>query len=119
QSNPLRPLFYPSTDVGPPGLNWIVATPGLFRRLPQPLQEKIAYRSIRPAGAGWLVGRVQQVRITTGRIARAASIAGKQVKLELNDGSERSVDHVLLATGYRVDVSKYDFLPPELLDAIQ
>jgi cation diffusion facilitator CzcD-associated flavoprotein CzcO len=119
EANPLRALFYPSTDVGPPGLNWIVATPGLFRRLPQPLQEKIAYRSIRPAGAGWLLDRVEQVRITTGRVARAASVAGKQARVELSDGTERGVDHVLLATGYRVDVAKYDFLRSELIDAIQ
>ncbi len=38
--------------------------------------------------------------------------------LTLVDGSERRVDHVLLATGYRVDISRYQFLPPELLQSI-
>jgi len=37
-----------------------------------------------------------------------------EVALTLDDGSERRVDHVLLGTGYRVDISRYDFLPPEL-----
>src|SRR6185503_3542472 len=32
--DPIRHLLYPPTDVGPLGLNWIVATPDLFRRLP-------------------------------------------------------------------------------------
>ena len=119
EANPARRLFYPPTDVGPPGLNWIVATPGLFKRQPFPLQEKIAYRSIRPAGAGWLLPRVGGVRITTGRAVTSAAFGGEQVKLKLDDGSERCVDHVLLATGYRVDVSRYDFLAPELLKAVR
>ncbi len=28
------------------------------------------------------------------------------MRLELNDGSQRTVDHVVLATGYRVDVAR-------------
>jgi cation diffusion facilitator CzcD-associated flavoprotein CzcO len=119
EANPVRRLFYPPTDVGPPGLNWIVATPGLFRRLPFSLQEKIAYRSIRPAGAGWVLPRVGGVRITTGRVVTAASSVDGQVVLKLDDNSQRCVDHVLLATGYRVDVSLYDFLAPELLKGVR
>jgi FAD-dependent urate hydroxylase len=119
EANPLRRLFYPPTDVGPPGLNWIVATPGLFKRLPFSLQEKIARRSIRPAGAGWLLPRVGKVRISTGRVVTAASPAGGQVNLKLDDNCQRCVDHVLLATGYRVDLSLYDFLAPELLKAVR
>jgi len=119
EANPLRRLFYPPTDVGPPGLNWIVAMPGLFRRLPFSLREKIAYRSIRPAGAGWVLPRVGEVRITTGRVVTAAASAGGQVNLKLDDNAQRCVDHVLLATGYRVDISLYDFLAPELLKAVR
>jgi hypothetical protein len=37
----------------------------------------------------------------------------------LDDGSERTVHHVLLGTGYRVDVSRYDFLAPELVQSIR
>jgi FAD-dependent urate hydroxylase len=118
-ANPIRPLLYPSTDVGPPGLNLIVAAPRLFARLPRSLQERIAYRSIRPAGAGWLVPRLRAVRITTGRVVNAVTPAGQQVRLKLDDGTERRVDHVLLATGFRVNVSRYSFLAPELLRAVR
>ena len=119
EANPVRRLFYPPTDVGPPGLNWIVATPGLFRRLPFRLQEKVAYRSIRPAGAGWLLPRVGEVRFTTGRAITSVSPAGAGIRLKLDDGTERCVHHVLLATGYRVDVSLYNFLSPKLLKEVQ
>ena len=50
----LAPLVYAPTDVGPMGLSRIVAVPDLFRRLPRRLQEPMAYRAIRPAGALWL-----------------------------------------------------------------
>ncbi|MBV8211652.1 MAG: hypothetical protein JOZ08_00325 [Verrucomicrobia bacterium] len=59
-------LLYPPTDVGPPGLSLIVATPELFKRSPRLLQEKIAYRSIPPAGSDWLIPRLRNVRIITG-----------------------------------------------------
>ncbi len=115
EKNPLRPIFYPPTDVGPPGLNWIVATPGLFRRLPRKLQDKIAHRSIRPAGAGWLLPRVCKVRITTRRIVREAAAGSGAINLRLCDGQQRTVDHVMLATGYQVDVARYGFIAPGLL----
>ena len=33
------------------------------------------------------------------------------VRLVLSDGSERIVDHVMAATGFRIDIAKYPFLP--------
>lgn len=115
EANPIRPLLYPPTDVGPPGLNLIVATPGLFKRLPRLLQEKIAYRSIRPAGSGWLVPRMCNVRITTGVAVSSVRATGECLSLDLSDGSKRALDHVMLATGYKVDVSRYGFLSTGLL----
>ena len=40
------------------------------------------------------------------------------VRLTLNYDSERCVDHVLLATGFRVDIGRYAFLPEDLLRAV-
>jgi FAD-dependent urate hydroxylase len=97
----------------------IVATPGLFKRLPRPLQEKIAYRSIRPAGTGWLVPRLRDVRITTGVGANSAKATGEPVSLDLSDGAKRVVDHVVLATGYQVDVSRCKFLGTGVLHALR
>jgi hypothetical protein len=108
-------LLYHPTDVGPPVLNQLVARPELFRRLPRPVQDRLAYRSIRPAGSGWLVPRLAGVQITTSRQVVAAELAGERLHLTLDDGGSRTVDHVLLATGYRVDVSGYGFFTPLLL----
>ena len=57
--------------------------------------------------------------MTTGRVVTAASSVDGQVVLKLDDNARRRVDHVLLATGYRVDISRYDFLAPELLKAVR
>lgn len=119
EANPLRGLLYPPTDVGPPGLNQLVAAPGLFRRLPRRLQDPIAYRCIRPAGASWLVSRFGGVRITTGRSVLGAAARGQEIRLTLDDGTERCVDHVILATGFRVDVSRYLFLAESLVRALR
>jgi hypothetical protein len=40
------------------------------------------------------------------------------VRLTLNDDSERWVDHVLLATGFRVEIGRYAFLPEDLLRGV-
>jgi hypothetical protein len=66
------------------------------------------------------VPRLEQVQITLGRSVTnvATSSLGEQLELRLDDGSLRSCDHVLLATGYRVDISAYPFLPASLLERI-
>jgi thioredoxin reductase len=107
-------LLYAPTDVGPPGLSWIVAKPEIFRRLPKAWHEPVAYRSIRPAGAGWLVPRLADVPITTGRAIAGAADCGDHVALKLDDGSERQVDHVFLSTGYAINVSCYEFLDRDI-----
>jgi cation diffusion facilitator CzcD-associated flavoprotein CzcO len=119
EANPIRPLLYPRTDVGPPGLNLIIARPKLFKRLPRPLQEKIAYRSIGPAGSGWLVPRLRNARITTSVAVGSIRATRECLSLELSDGSKRVVDHVMLATGYQVDISRYEFLGTKLLKQLR
>jgi cation diffusion facilitator CzcD-associated flavoprotein CzcO len=101
----VRRVLYAPTGVGPAGLSWIVAMPELFRYLPIPARERIAYRSIRPAATGWLVDRTADVRMTLGHSVTHAIPDGGGVRLTLDDGSERQVDRVILATGYRVDVA--------------
>ena len=107
-------MLYSTRDVGPAGISRLVAMPHLFRRFPRGFQDRTAYRAIRPAGAGWLQPRIAGVPITLGRKVISAAAAGSQLRLRLDDGTERLVDHALLATGFRVDVSRYPFLSPSL-----
>ena len=114
----VRPLLYPRTDVGPIGLNLLVANPAVFARLPLTLQRPIARRAIRPAVAPWLRDRVSGIRMTTGVRIRDASAAGREVVLRVDDGSRRLVDHVVCATGFRVDVTAYPFIGPSVTDRL-
>ncbi len=50
----------------------------------------------------------------TRSLFRRRSRSGR-VRLELSDGSERIVDHVVAATGFKVDIAKYPFLAESLL----
>jgi thioredoxin reductase len=111
-------LLYAPTDVGPAGISQIVARPDLVRRFSRPIQDWLRKRSIRPAGARWLVDRLKDVPMHLGRTVVSATSKGARVKVRLDDGSERDYDHVFLGTGYRVDVSKYDFLAPKLASSI-
>jgi len=112
-------LLYAPTDVGPAGISQLMARPHLLRRLPRWLQNKLWRRAIRPAGSRWLVKRLQDVPIGLGRFVVSVVPVGERAKVTLDNGSERIVDHILLGTGYRVDISKYEFLPPDLVQSIQ
>lgn len=111
--------LYSTRDVGPAGISRLVAMPHLFRLFPRGFQDRTAYRAIRPAGAGWLQSRLTGVPITLGRKIVSATARGRQLHLKLDDGTERLVDHALLATGFRVDVSRYPFLSHSLLSRLE
>lgn len=115
----LRPLLYPDQDVGPIGLNQIAARPATFRRLPAGVRDPLAARCIRPAAADWLVERMADVPIVTGRRLTSASLAEAQLRVCLDDGSERMVDHILLGTGYRLDVRAHPLLAPSLVEELR
>jgi FAD-dependent urate hydroxylase len=116
---PVTKMLYAPPDVGPAFVSHLVARPGLYRRLPRDLQDGLCDRSICPAGAAWLVPRIQEIPINVGRAAVAAELNGSRVRVRFDDGGVRTVDHVLLGTGYRVDVARYPFLPPTLLASLK
>jgi NADPH-dependent 2,4-dienoyl-CoA reductase/sulfur reductase-like enzyme len=115
RAKPLRKLLYAPADIGPAGVSWLVASPTWFTRLPLRYQGPLAQRSIRPAASGWLVPRVEGVAIHVGRTVAAARPDGSRVRVELADGEHRTADHVLLGTGFRIDVSRLDLLAPALV----
>ena len=113
------PFSPPPTDVGGRVTGWIAATPDLFRRIPGTFHPQIFSRCIRPAGAGWLRSRLADVAISCHSQVISAHEHGGAVHLRLADGSSRTVDHVLLGTGYEVDVRRYPFLARDLADEVQ
>ena len=119
QLGPISRMLYSKHDVGPIGVSRLVAYPNLIFHIPLGLKDRIRTRAVRSAGAPWLIPRLPQVKMTTGRTVLSAREISGEVQLMLDDGSERRVDHVLLGTGYRVDISKYEFLSPSLVKEVR
>ena len=93
-------------------------SPTLFQVLPASLRDRAnrigrgadAAKSLRP--------RTADLRIAEGvEITQAAARSGG-VELALSNGAGMRFDHVLLATGYRIDIARLGLLAPELLGAI-
>ncbi|MFI1969435.1 oxidoreductase [Streptomyces cinnamoneus] len=95
-----------------------------FRHLPAPTRQYLVRRVLGPLGAWWLRERfVGRVLVTEGkRIVAARVESGRPVLTLSGEGdttgtgaqSELHADHVIAATGYRVDVAAMDFLGPGL-----
>jgi Pyridine nucleotide-disulphide oxidoreductase len=107
------------TDVGGRLSSWAGAAPDVIRHLPRRMRAPLTYHCIRPAGADWLPDRMRAVRFTLGRAVASAKRRDGRVQLSLDDGGERSVDHVVLGTGYAIDVRRYPFLDAELLEGLR
>jgi thioredoxin reductase len=98
--------------------------PGLFRQLPSQTRLKLVHRVLGPLGAWWLRDRVEgQIPIWNGQRITCVRQDGDKVLLTAQSapGERREirVDHVLAATGYRVDLEKLGFLEPGLRAQIQ
>lgn len=119
QLGPVSKALYSKHDIGPIGISRLVAYPKFMYYMPLRVKDPIRKRAVRPAGAPWLIPRLPGVTITTGVSVVSAREIGDELQLKLDDGTERRVDHVLLGTGYRVDISKYEFLCPSLVKDIQ
>ena len=112
---PVKWMFYGKADVGPVGISLAVQRPNLFRLLPRPLQTRWGHRAITPAVARRVIPGTGDLVIHTSTFPVEAQVAGNRVRVRLNDGTDRTVDHVVLGTGYRVNITRYPFLSGDLL----
>lgn len=115
---PIGRVLYSPRDVGPAGVSQLIARPDLFRKLPRSFQDWAFRRSVRPAGALWLMDRVKHVTVKTSLYPVSATVEGSELRVVLSDKSEEVVDHMMLSTGFKVDLARYRFLPEELLRSI-
>ncbi len=120
-----RPSFWqqlckPVTGIGP-GWHLFLCThaPLLFRQMPQQFRlEKV--RNVLGPAPGWFVKEqvVGKMPFQLGVEITKAEADNGRVRLELTDraGSKNAieVDHVIAATGYRVDLRRLSFVDSEL-----
>jgi hypothetical protein len=112
---PLR-VVRPTAGLGPGWRNLFYSNgAGLFRHLPGASRSFIVERALGPAGAWWLKDRVVgKVPLLTGHLVRDAQARGRGVRLSLEQPDGRIcqlvTEHVVLGTGYKVDMRKLPFL---------
>jgi FAD-dependent urate hydroxylase len=120
RTGPARHIFYPPGDVGPPGINWLVAFPALYRHFPDRVKSPVHRRAVLPGGAKWLRSRIEgYVQITEGTQIVRATPQGQELCLTLDDGTTREVDYLMLGTGYKPSVQKLPYLDASLLARIE
>ena len=120
RTGPARHIFYPPGDVGPPGINWLVAFPTFFSHLPEKVKHPVHKRAVLPGGAKWLRPRLEgHVRVTENTQIVKATAQEQGVRLELSDGTVREVDYLFLGTGYQPDLQKLTFIDPAIRQQMQ
>ena len=105
--------------VGPFPLNWLVDAPALVRHLPGKVRDRLAVRCLKPAATAWLRPRAAKIRINAGRNIVGVRVDGSRVTVRLDNGEQGLFDHVLCATGYKIDIAKLGILSPALLAGIE
>jgi len=113
-------ILAPDASIAPGWLNWVWdRMPVLFYRFPQ--RWKDSYNATYHSGAtDWLRSRVfGKVTLRERRtVARLDEAPGK-LTATLSDGAKVRADHVILATGYTVDVNKLTMIHPSLRAEIE
>jgi hypothetical protein len=113
----LREALSAPSAVGPFPLDWLVELPAAVHRMPPGPRDWFTKRCLKAGAAGWLKPRFGAVKCLSGRAIVAAHCRGHRVALDLDNGS-RTFDHVVLGTGYRIDLARIRFLSPQLADKI-
>jgi Pyridine nucleotide-disulphide oxidoreductase len=98
--------------------------PGVFRYLPENYRLQTVRTFLGPAG-GWFAKEkvMGKVPLVLGSSLERVEVSNRHVSLQLlsDDGTIRGIDteHVIAATGYKVDVSRLTFLNAALRDKIR
>ncbi|MGB6171028.1 MAG: NAD(P)/FAD-dependent oxidoreductase, partial [Xanthobacteraceae bacterium] len=113
----LGKALIPPSQVGPFPFNWLVEAPALIRHLSAAARDRLNEHCLHPTAILWLRPRLQDIPRHEGTAILEAHRDGDRIVLKV-DGNSRRVDHVLLATGYRISVDKMDILDPRLRSRI-
>ena len=110
-----RRLRRPMNGLGPGWKQYFYAElPSLFTHLPLRTRTWAVRTALGPAGAWWLRERMNDVPVLTRRVVSSADAVGDSVRLALEPSSTPGgwieTDHVIAATGYRVDLAALPFL---------
>jgi FAD-dependent urate hydroxylase len=113
----LGKALIPPSQVGSFPFSCLVEAPALIRHLSAGARDRLNERCLHPTAILWLRPRLRDVPLHEGTRILEARRDGDGIALTL-DGGSRRLDHVLLATGYRISVDKMLILDPQLRNRI-
>ncbi|MFJ8199640.1 NAD(P)-binding domain-containing protein [Streptomyces sp. NPDC096152] len=128
EPEPVRPWTQRiARPASPLGTGWALAAvckaPGGVRRLPPAARLLLFRRALGPSGGWWLRDRVEGVvPVHTACRVTGAEAVRDTARLRVTGPGARcdtlEADHVLAATGYRLDLDALPFLRPAVRDAV-
>jgi thioredoxin reductase len=118
-----RPLWqrvrHPMSTIGPSWRSrFFTDAPGLFRYLPPARRLRIVKTFLGPAAGWFMQHRIEGVPLMLGYNCHKAERTDGRVRLQLVAGDHTSrhlvTEHVIAATGHRVDLRRLPFLSDEI-----
>ena len=114
------------SPLSPIGTGWksmfYARAPHIFHAMPSQVRIDITQRHLGPAPCWFVRDQVERaVDVRTATSVTGVSVRGDQVELALEgpDGADTLVvDHVVAATGYRIDLGRLPFLDRGLLGRV-
>ncbi len=117
---PLKAVLFPESGIGRGWkLKLLADYPVTFHALTDSMRRRLGETTLGPSGHPMMKERViGKLPLLLGRQVASATERGGKVDLDLaaRDGARQTlrVDHVIAATGYRIDLARLDFLDPAL-----
>jgi thioredoxin reductase len=113
-------IRHPQSGLGP-GLRsrFYADAPAVFHYLPERLRLDVVRRALGPSGGWFIKDKVMgKVPLHLGCTQQSVEVQNHRVRLSLRteDGSTREIltDHIIAATGYKVDLDRLQFLNPKI-----
>ena len=111
----------PRAGIAPGWKNWALEYfPYLFQRFSQDKKDRYIRNHYNAAASDWLKERIiGKVTLHEGQKVEKVLAVNNTVELTLSNHEVLKADHLILATGYRVDINRLPMLHPSLLAEIQ
>ncbi len=111
----------PNAGIAPGWKNWALEyVPYLFYRFPQPRKDRYLSTHYNAAASDWLRDRViGKASLYEGQTVQKIQQVDGRVNLTLSSGEKLTVNHVMLSTGYNVDIRLLPMIHPSLLAEIE
>jgi cation diffusion facilitator CzcD-associated flavoprotein CzcO/predicted ATP-grasp superfamily ATP-dependent carboligase len=111
----------PEAGIGPGWTNWVLEyLPYLFYRLPESRKDRAMVTYSIARVADWLRDRIAgKVRLHEGSVVSGVQVSGDKLDVTISPGERIAADHLMLATGFKVDLDQLPMIPPALRAAIK